>query len=47
MCKYKPGNAPAHCGIGEAIAGGSHLQMICSKFLAFFVTSSQLGVIIR
>ena len=47
MCEYKPGTAPAPCAIGRAIAGGLHHWMICSKFLAFFVTSSQLGSIIK
>ena len=47
MLEYKPGTAPAPCEIGGAIASGSYHQKICSKFLAFLVTSSQLGAIIR
>ena len=37
-----PGTAPAPCAISRAIASGSHHWMI-----AFFVTSSQLGSIIK
>ena len=47
MWEYKPGTAPAPCAIGRAIASGSYHHMMCSKFLAFLVTSSQLGSIFR
>ena len=47
MCEYKLGTAPAPCKMGGAIAGGSHFGIMCSRFLAFFVTSAQLGSIIN
>ena len=47
MCEYKLVTAPAPCAIGGAIANGSHHHIICFKFLAFLVTSSQLCSIIR
>ena len=47
MCEYKLGTAPVPCAMGGPIASGSHHLIICSKFLAFFVTSALLGSMIR
>ena len=43
MCEYKLGTAPVSCAMGEAIVSWSHHLITCSKFLAFLVTSAQLG----
>ena len=45
MCEYKSGTAPVT--MGEAVAGGSHLRIICARLFAFLVTSAQLGSIIK
>ena len=47
MWEYKPGTATVPWEISGAIASGSHHLMMCSKFLAFLVTYSQLGAMMR
>ena len=47
MCEYKPRTAPPLVMMGWAVAGGSHLQIICSKFFAYLVTPAQLGSTIK